>query len=293
MTSIARWSRSPGFQQIVGDATQLTISVSGMAYALAPDGTIWTGSFGNNWKLVRSNNVVFKKIFRGKGVWALTADGSIYQSNDANDTMVRTNGSLRFISSPFGTSGDTYGLNFENDLFCFRSPAWVPVATPPGVKFFTISANTELQEAFVTWAIGVDGNTYRKNPSANNPAVNNFSMVTGPTTFADIQVSQNMIWALATLPPNTLGDFPVYAWGPNTGWGQVQGEKLSSITVAGSVWGVNSFGQIRSFDGVGNRFTTMPLLGAPAGMVRQPIGPVVTNSDASLVLFSDTSTIIP
>jgi hypothetical protein len=88
-----------------------------MAYALAPDGTIWTGSFGNNWKLVRSNNVVFKKIFRGKGVWALTADGSIYQSNDANDTMVRTNGSLRFISSPFGTSGDTYGLNFENDLF--------------------------------------------------------------------------------------------------------------------------------------------------------------------------------
>ena len=166
----------------------------------------------------------------------------------------------------------------------------MPVATPQ--KFFTISANTELQDTFATWALGVDGNTCRKNPSASNPAVNNFSIVTGPP-FADIQVSQSMIWALATLPPNTIGDFPVYAWSPNTGFAQVQGEKLSSITVAGTVYGVNEFGQIRHYDYTGNRWDTIPLVGAPAGMVRQPIGPVATNSAATLVLFSDAPTIIP
>jgi hypothetical protein len=78
----------------------------------------------------------------------------------------------------------------------------------------------------------------------------------------------------------------------------VPGEKLQSVSVgptaADSVWGVDEFGQIRHFDFRQNRFVTVPLLDAPAGVVRAPIGSVAAGQDdGALVLFSDIPNIIP
>jgi hypothetical protein len=298
MVAVARFDvRAGGFVPVSGDLVQVVMSQSNYAYGLDPTGGVWTTFQNAGWSAIpRDLSVPFKQIFGGMGVWALTTQGAIYES--VGTPMNPVQGILRYISAALGTdpAGDNpaYGLNFTNDLFSYRRDfsvnrfRWLPVATPPGVKFKAISVGSDGE----TWAIGLDGTTYRKDPNANDPSVNNFS-VAGPH-LVDIQVGmERNIWALAPLPPNTIGGFFVRHYA-NGAWRSVDGDptQLISLSVgptsANSVWGVDQFGQIKHFDFRRSRFVTVPFLNIPVGKNRVPVGKVAAGrNDEAMVLFAE------
>jgi hypothetical protein len=262
---VAKFSTPPGWQQVPGSLSQVSVGSDGTVWGINSAGQIYMfNPLMQTW--VQAPGLLTQIAVGSSGViWGLNAAGQIFRYDPASQSWDQIPGILSQIA--VGSDGDVWGVNTSGQVYHFDSSQqnWVEI---PGAL-----AQIAVGYDGVVWGINSAQQVYRFNPGTQNwqqvagllkqVAVGGdgdvWSINSAGQTYHFNTLSQQWQNTGASLAQLAVGsasnvwglDSAGGVWNYNgqaQAWNQVPGQLLQiAVGENGAVWGVNSANQIYQF----------------------------------------------